>query len=114
MSFVKQFADATAYSAVDSVDVAGGVTMEVGADGFGYVDSTGTFITLDAMPIGRQEVQLAVEAGSAATLAAVDGSLAAQFAAIDFATVDYVDAAEVAASATDALTPDQEGPGDKT
>lgn len=98
MSFVKQITDTSKYSSLDSVDA--GKNFEVTEAGFGYVDSTGTFIVLDAMPLGRQSTQLAVEAGSAATVAALsDSDAKVQFAAINFATADYVTATEVDASA---------------
>lgn len=104
MAFVPTRTDASKYSAVDGVFPAFGTTIEVSKGGFGVKRPDGTFEILDAMPLGRQKIQLAVELGSLATVAATDSD--AGFTAIDFATADYVTAAEIGADARDGLDSD--------
>jgi hypothetical protein len=105
MAFVPTRTDATKYGSVDGVFPAFGTAIEATKGGFGVKRPDGTFEILDALPLGRASVQLAVEAGSAATAAMV-GPAAAGFVAIDFATADYVTAAEVGANAKDGLDSD--------
>lgn len=63
-------------------------TVEVSKAGFGTVDpATGTFEVLDALPLGRQNIQLAVETGSAG-----------QATVVDFASEDFLTNAEIVAS----------------
>ena len=116
MSFVQTRTDQTKYSAVDGKVDAFGVAVEASAGGFGIkrtVKGVSTFEVLDALPLNRAAVQLAVEAGSARVAGTVGGA-AAGFTAIDFATVDQLTAAEAAASATDAITPEDALAGDLT
>jgi hypothetical protein len=108
MAFVQTRTDQTKYSAVDGVvGEAGtaaatasatgtfGSAVQASKGGFGVIDPyTGTFEVLDALPLGKQSVQLAVEAGSAAVAATVGGG-AAGFTAIDFATQDLLTTAEI-------------------
>ena len=83
MAYVKPRTDQSGHSFVDGVDKPFGVAVEASKGGFGVVNPhTGIFEVLDALPLGRASVQLAVEAGST----------------VDFATVDYVTATEVDAS----------------
>ena len=102
MAFVPTRTDASKFSAVDGVFPVHGTAVEATIGGFGVMRPDGTFEILDAMPLGRQKIQLAVEAGSAATAAMV-GPAAQGFVAVDFATQDYVDAAEVGADPLDSL-----------
>jgi hypothetical protein len=98
MTFVPTRTDQTKYSAVDGKADAFATTVEAGAGGFGIqrtVKGVVTFEVLDAMPLNRQATQLAVETGSALT----PGTTAAGFAAVDFATQDFLDAAEATAAA---------------
>ena len=95
MAYVIPRADQTAYSSVDGVDPAFATAVEASSSGFGVKHANGTFEVLDALPLGRQAAQLAVEAGSVAT-AAITG---AGFTAVDFAAADYITAGEVTASA---------------
>jgi hypothetical protein len=126
MAFVPTRTDQTKYSAVDGITPDGtagaygdfGTPVEVAAGGFGIkrIDPRSGkefFEYLDAMPMGKQAVQLAVEAGSAAVAATVGGA-AAGFVAVDFATADQLDAAEIAADLTDGIQGEDEGPGDLT
>jgi hypothetical protein len=84
MAYVKPRTDQTGHSSVDGKDVAFGTDVEATAGGFGVVNPhTNTFEVLDALPLGRQSVQLAVEAGSTE----------------DFATLDYITAVEADALA---------------
>ena len=72
------------YLAVDGKGIPFNTAVEATIGGFGVVDpNTGDFEVLDALPLGRQAAQLAVEAGSN----------------VDFATVDYVTGTEVDSSA---------------
>ena len=93
MAFVPTRTDASKFSAVDGVFPVHGTAVEATIGGFGVMRPDGTFEILDAMPLGRQQVQLAVELGSLKTVAVTDSD--AGFVAINFATADYVDAAEV-------------------
>lgn len=126
MAYVPVRTDQTKYSEVDgkSANAAVGVygafdtPVELTAGGFGIkrIDprSGKEFLeVLDAFPAGKQTIQLAVEAGSAATAAMV-GPAAAGFTAIDMATADQITAAEVAADLTDGIQAEEEGPGDLT
>lgn len=118
MAYVPTRTDQTKYSAVDGVDPVFGTVVELSAGGFGVqrIDPRSGkvfFEVLDALPAGKQAIQLAVEAGSTATAGMV-GPAAAGFVAIDMAAQDNLDAGEIAADATDGLTPDLEGPGDLT
>ena len=71
------------YLAVDGVSPTFGTAVQASNAGYGVIDpNTGTFEVLDALPLGRQAAQLAVEAGSQ----------------IDFATEDFLTTAEITAS----------------
>ena len=75
--------------AVDGVVPPHATAVEVSKAGFGVVDPyTGTFEVLDALPLGRQNIQLSVEAGSATAPTVVN-----------FATEDFLTNAEIGASA---------------
>lgn len=93
MAFVPTRTDASKYSAVDGKFPAHGTPVEVTKGGFGVRRADGTFEILDALPLGRASVQLAVELGSLKTVAITDSD--AGFTAINFATANYVTAAEV-------------------
>ena len=94
MAFVPTRTDETKYSSVDGKFPTFNANVEVTKGGFGVRRPDGTFEILDALPLGRQSIQLAVEAGSAATAAMV-GPAAAGFVAIDFATANFVTATEI-------------------
>lgn len=84
MPYVKPRTDQTGHSSVDGKDVPFATAVEATAGGFGVVNPhTNTFEVLDAVPLGRQSVQLAIEAGSTE----------------DFATIDYVTPTEADALA---------------
>ena len=84
MAYVKPRTDQTGHSSVDGVSPTFATAVQASNAGFGVVDpNTGTFEVLDALPLGRQAAQLAVEAGST----------------VDFATEDFLTDAEVGASA---------------
>lgn len=91
--FVPTRTDSTKYSAVDGKFPTFGTSVEVSKAGFGVMRPDGTFEILDALPLGRAEAQIAVEAGSAKTAASTNAS--AGFVAVDFATADYLDETEV-------------------
>lgn len=108
MAYVQTRTDQTKYSAVDGAADPFGTAVEASAGGFGIkrtVKGVETFEVLDALPLNRQRVQLAVEAGSTAVAGTVGGA-AAGFTAVNFATQNYITAAEAAVSATDAITAD--------
>ena len=133
MAYVPVRTDETKYGETDGInpnDAANGsgsttavygaydTPVELSAGGFGIkrIDPRSGkefFEVLDAFPAGKAAVQNAIEAGSAAVAATVGGA-AAGFTAIDFATADQLDAAEIANDADDGLTADLEGPGDQT
>lgn len=84
MAYVLPSTAQDGHSSVDGVDKPFGVAVEASKGGFGVVNPhTGIFEVLDALPLGRQSAQLAVEAGST----------------VDFATFDFVTGTEVDASA---------------
>jgi hypothetical protein len=96
MAFVPQRTDATKYGVVDGVYPAFGEPLQVSKGGFGVVNPDGTFEVLDALPLGRANIQRSVELGSAALVADSDqGPYKAGFVAVDFATADYITADEV-------------------
>lgn len=98
MTYVPTRTDQTKYSATDGVDVAFGTTVEAGAGGFGVrrtVKGVEVFEVLDAMPLNKQATQLAVEQGADLT----PGTTAAGFSDVDFATQNFLTAAEAAAAA---------------
>lgn len=67
---------------VDGVNAAFGTAVQASAAGYGVTgtDGTNTHEILDAMPLGRAAVQLAVEAGNSA---------------IDFASEDFLTSGEI-------------------
>lgn len=73
------------YLAIDGVAVPFNTAVQATNAGFGVIDlNTGTFEVLDAIPLGRQAAQIAIETASD----------------INFASnVDFLDAAEITASA---------------
>jgi hypothetical protein len=75
---------------VDGVNATFGTAVQASAAGFGVTgtDGTNTHEILDALPLGRAAVQLAVEAGSADT----DGGRA-----VDFASQDFLTSSDIAA-----------------
>ena len=71
------------YLAVDGKAIPLGTAVQASNAGYGVIDpSTGTFEVLDALPLGRQAAQLAIESAST----------------VDFATEDFLTAAEITAS----------------
>ena len=92
MPYVKPRTDQTGHSHVDGVSPTFATAVQASNAGYGVVDpNTGTFEVLDALPLGRQVTQLAVESGST----------------VDFATEDFLTTAEITGSAGKI----KEGPG---
>lgn len=113
MTYVPVRTDQTKYSAVDGGSDVFGVTVEAGAGGFGIrrtVKGVETFEVLDAMPLNRQATQIAVENGADLT----PGTTAAGFADVDFATQNFLTAAEVAAAAGGGIKAGEASSGDLT
>jgi hypothetical protein len=104
MAFVPTRTDETKHSSVDGKFPAFNTAVEVSKGGFGVKRADGTFEILDALPLGRARIQLAVERGSQKTVAVTDSD--AGFTAINFATANYITAAEVGANAKDGLDSD--------
>lgn len=108
MSFVPTRTDESKYAAVDGKAVAFGTTVEASAAGFGVkttVKGKEVFEVLDALPLNRASVQVAVEAGSAALVDSDNGPGPANagFVAIDFGTQDRLTSVETTASDSDGL-----------
>lgn len=109
-AYVKPRTDQSEHGSVDGVVPAFGATVEAGAGGYGVrrtVKGVEIFEVLDALPLNRQATQLAVEAGTTSAAAVQSG-----VAAVDFATENFLTAAEAAAAA--GIKAGEAGAGDLT